>query len=134
MVSTIWVNKVLLEDIRANENILAKSLNRMKAQALTEIHGGFDVSYSYLPNYCEVIKSTNPSLVAHCIRNLAKHPERPLYFYYIFISFKGNYDGVLLSAIALNRNNEMFPLAWVVVSYEDERKWKFFIHHLKTLL
>ncbi|KAL2938043.1 Methionine--tRNA ligase [Bienertia sinuspersici] len=28
----------------------------------------------------------------------------------------------------------MFPLAWAVVSCEDERNWKFFIHHLKTLL
>ncbi|KAL2944403.1 Methionine--tRNA ligase [Bienertia sinuspersici] len=36
---------------------------------------------------------------------------------------KGNYDGVLLSAIALDGNNEMFPLAWAVVSCEDERNW-----------
>ncbi|KAL2926493.1 Acetyl-coenzyme A carboxylase carboxyl transferase subunit alpha [Bienertia sinuspersici] len=73
MVSAKWAKKVLLEDIRADENIPAKSLNRklferfgvqmtksslyrMKAQALIEIHGGFDVSYSYLPNYCEGIE------------------------------------------------------------------------------
>ncbi|KAL2923076.1 RNA-directed RNA polymerase L, partial [Bienertia sinuspersici] len=173
MVSTKWAKKVLLEDIRENENIPAKCLNRklferfgvqmtksslyrMKAQALIEIHGGFNVSYSYLPNYCEVIKSTNPSSVAHCTCNPVEHPERPLSFNCIFISFKGcldgvvggcrgligvdgtflkgNYDGILLSTIALDGNNEMFPLAWAVVSCEDERNWKFFIHHLKTLL
>ncbi|KAL2925032.1 1-deoxy-D-xylulose-5-phosphate synthase [Bienertia sinuspersici] len=173
MVSAKWAKKVLLEDIRADENIPAKSLNRklferfgvqmtksslyrMKAQALIEIHGGFDVSYSYLPNYCEVIKSTNPGSLAHCTWNSAEHPERPLSFNCIFISFKGcldgvvagcrgligvngtflkgNYGGVLLSAIALDGNNEMFPLAWAVVSCEDERNWKFFIHHLNTLL
>ncbi|KAL2924213.1 Methionine--tRNA ligase [Bienertia sinuspersici] len=59
MVSTKWAKKVLLEDIRENENIPAKCLNRklferfgvqmtksslyrMKAQALIEIHGGIE--------------------------------------------------------------------------------------------
>ncbi|KAL2933568.1 Sodium/potassium/calcium exchanger 1 [Bienertia sinuspersici] len=33
---------------------------------------------------------------------------------------KGNYGGVLLSAVALDGNNEMFPIAWGIVSGEDE--------------
>ena len=32
----------------------------------------------------------------------------------------GNYGGVLLFAIALDGNNEMFPVAWGIVSCEDE--------------
>ncbi|KAL2944951.1 Zinc finger CCHC domain-containing protein 12 [Bienertia sinuspersici] len=71
MVSAKWAQRVLLEDIRAHNDIPGKALNkllferygvtlpkstihRMKSEALVEIHGGFDVSYSYLPRYCEV--------------------------------------------------------------------------------
>ncbi len=47
---------------------------------------------------------------------------------------KGNYGGVLLSAIALDGNNELFPVAWAIISSEDEESWKFFIWHLKHVL
>ncbi|KAL2893466.1 Glutamyl-tRNA reductase [Bienertia sinuspersici] len=133
---------MLLEEIRANENITAKSLNkhlfkrfgvqmtksslyRMKAQALAEIHGGFNVLYSYLPNYCDIIKSANHSPVAHCTWNLVEHPEMPLSFNCIFISFKGCLDGVVAGCRGLIR---------AIVSCKDERNWKFFIHLFKTLL
>ena len=83
-------------------------------------------------------------------------PERPLIFKSIFISFKGvidglsagcrsligvdgahlkgSFGGVLLSAIAIDANNELFPFAWAIVSGEDEENWKFFVSHLKRLL
>ncbi|KAL2943101.1 Methionine--tRNA ligase [Bienertia sinuspersici] len=37
-------------------NVVRDYRIQMKAQAFIEIHGGFDVSYSYLPNYCEGIE------------------------------------------------------------------------------
>ncbi|KAL2944917.1 Zinc finger CCHC domain-containing protein 12 [Bienertia sinuspersici] len=173
MVSAKWAQRVLLEDIRAHNDIPGKALNkllferygvtlpkstihRMKSEALVEIHGGFDVSYSYLPRYCEVVRQTNPTSSAHCIWNSAQHPERPLGFSSIFISFracldglfagcrgligvdgtflKGNYGGVLLSAMALDGNNEMFPVSWAIVLAEDDECWRFFIYHLKSVL
>ncbi|XP_021774226.1 uncharacterized protein LOC110738161 [Chenopodium quinoa] len=42
--------------------------------------------------------------------------------------------GVLLSAIALDGNNELFPFAWGIVSTEDSDTWSFFVHHLRDLL
>ncbi|KAL2922202.1 CRISPR system CMR subunit Cmr7 1 [Bienertia sinuspersici] len=42
--------------------------------------------------------------------------------------------GVLLSVVALDENNEMFPIAWGIVSGEDEDNWKFFIWNLKHIL
>lgn len=173
MVTAKWACRVLLEDIRANNNIPGKALNellwqrykvnmaqstlyKMKTEALMEIHGGHDLSYSYLPTYCRVIMETNPQSTAICSWNPANHPEKPLSFSTIFISFKacldglfagcrgvigvdgahlkGNYGGVLLSAIALDGNNEMFPVAWGIVSSEDEENWKFFIWQLKRVL
>lgn len=78
MVTAKWAGRVLLEDIRANNDIPARSLNellwsrygvqmtkstlyRMRSLALHEVHGGFDQSYSHLPKYYEVIRMTNPS-------------------------------------------------------------------------
>ncbi|KAL2941354.1 hypothetical protein RDABS01_029704 [Bienertia sinuspersici] len=149
MVNTKWATRVLLEDIRAHNDVPTKTLNqhlwkrygvqmaistlyRMRSKALVEIHEGFDDSYSHLPQYCEVIKITNPGSIANCSWNSPQHPERPLAFTSIFISFratmdglfngcrsligvdgchlKGNYGGVLLSAIALDGNDELFPL------------------------
>ncbi|XP_021849008.1 uncharacterized protein [Spinacia oleracea] len=173
MVTAKWASRVLLEDIRANNDISAKSLNlllwnkfkvkmatstlyRVRARALIEIHGGFDESYAHLPGYCEMIRKTNPQSVASCVWNPANHVDRPLAFVTIFISFKacvdglrqgvrgfvgvdgahlkGNYGGVLLSAVALDGNNELFPFAWGIVSNEDADTWCFFVHHLRDLL
>ena len=97
--------------------------------------------YSALPSYCDVIKSTNEGSHASCAWYPPTHPDRLLVFMSIFISFKaaldglfagcrsligvdgahlkGNYGGFLLSTIALDSNNEMFPVAWAIVSYED---------------
>ncbi|KAL2937758.1 Zinc transporter ZupT [Bienertia sinuspersici] len=173
MVTSKWAARVLLEDIRANNDIPTKSLNNylwerygavmapsalygIRSQALVEIHGGFDESYGHLPKYCEIIKPTNPGSHAMCTWNSPTNPEKPIAFTSIFISFKasidglfsgcrsligvdgchlnGNYGGVLLSAIALHGNDEIFPVAWAIVGSEDEESWRFFMHHLKKLL
>ncbi|XP_021746082.1 uncharacterized protein LOC110711953 [Chenopodium quinoa] len=173
IVNVKWAMKVHMEDIRANNDIFAKSLNqllwsrygiqmyqstlyRMRTKALVEIHGGHDVSYSYLPKYVEAIKVTNPNFTAICALFAKDHLERPLAFSSIFISFKayvdglmsgcrsligldgaylkGNYGGVLLSAIALDGNKELFPIAWAIVPSEDTESWKFFIWHLKNFV
>ncbi|KAL2895101.1 hypothetical protein RDABS01_011010 [Bienertia sinuspersici] len=133
MVSSKWAARVLLEDINAS-NISDKTLNellwerykvkmtkstlyRMRNEALTEIHGGVDGCH-------------------------LSTPERPLVFNSIFISFRGvlnvlfaacrsligvdgchlsgNYGGILLSVVALDGNNELFPFAWAIVPSEDK--------------
>ncbi|XP_021760590.1 uncharacterized protein LOC110725417 [Chenopodium quinoa] len=173
MVNCKWAKRVLLDDIRANNDIPAKSLNdllfqrygvnmaqstlyRVKTQALEEIHGRHDVSYKHLPMYCDVIKELNTGSLAHCAWKDANHPERPLAFSSIFIAFKasldglksgcrsligvdgahlkGHFGGVLLSAVALDGNNEIFPIAWEIVGGEDAETWKLFIWNLKNAL
>ncbi|XP_021751353.1 uncharacterized protein LOC110717021 [Chenopodium quinoa] len=173
MMSTKWAARVLLEDIRANNDIPANSLNqllwqrygvqmststlyRMRSKVLRDINGGHDISYAQLPDYCEMVRSTNPGSSAFCAWTPQDHIDRPLQFLSIFISFKGcidgllagcrsfigmdgahlkgNYGGVLLSAVALDANNALFPFAWAIVSIEDTDNWKFFVWHLKNLL
>ncbi|KAL2925512.1 Deoxyuridine 5'-triphosphate nucleotidohydrolase [Bienertia sinuspersici] len=132
------------------------SLYNMRSYALKLINGGHDESYSFLPKYVEMVKLTNPNSAAFCAWTEGHGPEKPLIFKSIFISFKGvidgfsagcrsligvdgahlkgSFGGVLLSAIAIDANNEISPFAWAIVSGEDEENWKFFLTHLKNLL
>ena len=41
--------------------------------------------------------------------------------------FKGACQGELLAAIARDANNQMYPVAWVVVEKETNDSWKWFI-------
>ncbi|KAL2900514.1 Endochitinase 3, partial [Bienertia sinuspersici] len=45
---------------------------------------------------------------------------------------KGNFREILLSAVALDGNNELFLVAWAIVRAEDIDNWKFFIWHFKN--
>ncbi|KAL2940723.1 Sec-independent protein translocase protein TatB [Bienertia sinuspersici] len=84
MVTAKWASRVLLEDIRADNDISGKTLNtllwnrfkvqmatstlyRVRARALIEIHGGYDDSYAFLLGYCEMIRRTNPGSDASCV-------------------------------------------------------------------
>ncbi|XP_021713750.1 uncharacterized protein LOC110681903 isoform X2 [Chenopodium quinoa] len=131
------------------------TLYKMRSIALREINGGHDESYGHLPRYCEMVKQTNPGSAANCAWR-KNDPQLSLTFSSIFISFKGaidglgagcrsligvdgahlkgNYGGVLLSAVAIDANNELHPFAWAIVSVEDGENWKFFIWHLKQIL
>ncbi|KAL2902664.1 Transposase for insertion sequence element IS905 [Bienertia sinuspersici] len=101
------------------------TLYRVRKKALIEIHGGHDVSYNHLPMYCEVIHSTNPGSIAHCAWNPPTHGclEGSFSGYRGLSGIDGahlieNYAGVLLSAIALDGNNDIFPVAWGIRALE----------------
>lgn len=107
------------------------SLYTMKKFAVEKLFGGHDQSYSELPAYVKVICETNPGSKAYCSYVETESIPRQLLFSTIFISFsamikgflggcrpligvdgthlKGNYGGILLSAVALDGNNEIFP-------------------------
>ncbi|KAL2940629.1 Leishmanolysin-like peptidase 2 [Bienertia sinuspersici] len=134
MVNVKWAVKQLIEEIRACNDISAKSLNKL-------LWG------SHLPKYCETIRTTNPGSTAICAWNSVDHVDRPLAFTTIFIAskgaieglfggcrsfvgidgtfLKGNYGGVLLS---------LFPFARAIISSEDSENWRFVIWHLKNVL
>ncbi|CAL5403478.1 unnamed protein product [Camellia sinensis] len=47
---------------------------------------------------------------------------------------KGPYGGVLISAVALDGNNGLFPLALAIVEGECKDSWSFFLHNLRTII
>ncbi|XP_021750407.1 uncharacterized protein LOC110716080 [Chenopodium quinoa] len=135
MVNVKWAMRVLLEDMRANNDIPAKSLNdklwkrygvtmaqstlyRVRTKALVDIHSGHDVSYKGIAYAAlDGLSAGRISLISVVGAHL-----------------KGNYGGLLLSAVALDGNNEIFPVAWAIVGAEDVESWKFFVWHLKNAL
>ncbi|XP_021749127.1 uncharacterized protein LOC110714883 [Chenopodium quinoa] len=148
------LNSLLWE--RYGLTMATSTLYRMKGLAMKVIQGGHDESYNELPKYCELLKGANPGSVAFCCWKTIHEPERALQFSSIFISFaaqfrglisgcrglvgvdgchlKGNYGGILLSAVSLDGNNEIFPVAIAVVDSENKTSWTWFFHHLKQIL
>ncbi|XP_074282602.1 protein FAR1-RELATED SEQUENCE 6-like [Silene latifolia] len=148
------IQKKLME--RYGLNMKKSTLYRMRDKALQLINGGHDTSYGLLPTYCEVVKLTNPGSYAICAWTTMDTPEKPLQNKSLFVSFsaqfkgliagcrsligvdgthlKGNYGGVLLSAIAVDGNNEIFPVAVGVVESENKESWSNFFWHLKQVL
>ena len=44
---------------------------------------------------------------------------------------RGPYGGVLISAVALDGNNGLFPVALAVVESENNESWTFFLENLR---
>ena len=108
---------------------------------LSKINGTHDESYAQIAKYAEVIKVTNPESCAICLTTVVAAPEQSLQLKSLFLSFKaqfcglmdgcrhfigvsltvlkGKYGGVLLSAAALDGNNELFPIAVAFVESPD---------------
>ncbi|XP_057517894.1 uncharacterized protein LOC130798818 [Amaranthus tricolor] len=135
--------KTLNELMEARYGVTLKTITifKMRTMTLNEINGGHDESYFFFPGYVDMIKETNPGSSAICAWHKKESIERPLTFRSIFISFsacvsgliggcrsfidvdgahlKGQYGGTLLSAIALDGNNQHFPVAWAINLLKD---------------
>lgn len=132
------------------------TLYTMKKFAVEKLFGGHDESYGHIPAYVRVICDTNPGSHAFFSFVETESIPRQLLFSTVFISFsamwkgflggcrpligvdgthlKGNYRGILLSAVAIDGNNEIFPLAYAVVSVEDKENWSFFFWNLYNIV
>ncbi|XP_074290438.1 uncharacterized protein LOC141617155 [Silene latifolia] len=131
MANCVWMAKKMIEDIRANSIISANSIQdllmeryglkmatssvyKMKDIALRELMEDMMSLINYFVN-------TFMGLIRGC-RSLIGVDGAHL---------KGNHGGVLLSAVALDGNNEMFPVAIGVVEAENKESWSKFFMFLK---
>ncbi|XP_027166474.1 uncharacterized protein LOC113766485 [Coffea eugenioides] len=124
-------------------------LFRAKKKAEEEIQGNFSDSYGKLPKYVALLRQYNLQSICkiHYDRpNLLVEPR----FLRIFISFraqktgflegcrpfigfdgchlKGPFGGVLLTAVALDGNDSIFPIAFAVAECENKETWSWFFH------
>ena len=130
-------------------HVKLRLLYKVKSLSREQLHGGFAESYPALPKYAEVIKSTNPGSYA-----LVTWTDS-LQFKACFISFaaqvkgflggcrpiigidgahlSGYYKWVMLTAVAIDRNNEIFVLAYGIVDTESIDSWTYFFRNLRCL-
>ncbi|XP_074313923.1 uncharacterized protein LOC141649123 [Silene latifolia] len=115
MANSVWVAHKLIEDIMANNVVSGSSINK-----LLMARYGLEIKTSTIYK----IKEWTLTLINGC-RSLIRVDGTHL---------KGNYGGVLLSAIAMDGNNELFPIVVAVVDSENKDNWSFFVWHLKNVL
>ncbi|XP_027178079.1 uncharacterized protein LOC113777244 [Coffea eugenioides] len=124
-------------------------LFRAKKKTKEEIQGNFSDSYGKLPKCAALLRQYNPQSICKI------HYDRPnllveLRFLRIFVSFrtkktgflegcrlfigfdgchlKGPFSGVLLTAVALDRNDSIFPIAFAVAECKNKETWSWFFH------
>ncbi|XP_057246847.1 uncharacterized protein LOC125491684 [Beta vulgaris subsp. vulgaris] len=145
------LQKVAMERFRIK--VKKRLLYKVKTMAKREIHGGFDESYGLLPRYAEMIKATNPgsyALVTWTGNTGAVIPKFKACFFAFAANVRGfiggcrpligidgaylsgNYKGILLSALGIDGNNEIFLIAYGIVDTESTPSWTYFFRNLRT--
>lgn len=123
---------------------------RGKAIAEKELHGSQEQAGSELPWLCEKIVETNPGSIAtlqttedskfvrlflsfHASLNGFEHGCRPLLFLDM-VTLKAARRWKLLTATAVDGENDMFPVAMAIVDDESDDNWHWFLLQLKSVI
>lgn len=130
-------------------------LYRARRLCIDKLEGNHENQYMLLPTYADIVRQTNPGSLFKIQYDRPSLQVNPT-FMRCFISFeamqwgfkngcrpfigvdgtflKGPYGGILLTAIALDGNNGLFPFAVAVVESECNDSWAFFLDHLKSII
>ncbi|XP_028771960.1 uncharacterized protein LOC114729154 [Neltuma alba] len=122
---------------------------RGRERALREIHGRAQDSYMMIPWICERLIETDPNTIAQwegldsnkfervfiaygCLINGFLEGSRHI-FYIDGCHVSGPYRGTLISANVYDADNELFPLAYAIVSGETYDDWAWFLQNVKDI-
>ncbi|GJY90038.1 transposase, MuDR, plant [Tanacetum coccineum] len=121
-----------------------------KMKALQQYKTGLEDHYGMLWSYASEILNSNPG--STCKISVDSMPDGKNYFSRFYVCFKGLREGwlqgcrrvigldgcflktickgELLSAVGRDGNNQIYPIAWVVVSVENKDNWSWFMELL----
>ncbi|KAG8364578.1 hypothetical protein BUALT_Bualt18G0011900 [Buddleja alternifolia] len=137
-----------MEEIRCH--ISTDQAYRAKRTTIQIIQGNPDDQYALLWDYYNEIKRINPgSTVILGVQNA--HGENLFDRFYVCLNalkvgfkngcrpligvdgchLKGPHQGVLLTAVAIDPNNNIYPIAWTVIQKESGDTWDWFLTILK---
>ncbi|XP_022154923.1 protein FAR1-RELATED SEQUENCE 4-like [Momordica charantia] len=151
-VSRTYRPKDIMQDIREEYgvNMSYDKAWRSSEEALRLIRGDPASSYGLLPAYGEAVKIMNPGTIFELELDDSK------YFKYVFMAMgqsirgfmccirpvlvidgahlKGKYGGVLLTASAVDANNQIYSVAFAIVGSESVASWAWFMTQLKSVV
>ncbi|XP_052623081.1 uncharacterized protein LOC128128204 [Lactuca sativa] len=126
-------------------------VRRAKQWAKELIEGKLNEHYARIWDYAQELLRSNPG--STCKVGVTNNPDDKNYFKRFYICFKalsvcwkigcrkvigldgcflkGQVKGELLTAIGRDANNQVFPIAWVVVDVENKDNWTWFLELLK---
>ncbi|XP_059432949.1 uncharacterized protein LOC132166186 [Corylus avellana] len=146
---------ILQKKVKAkwNVDVHVSSLYRARKRAREIIFGKLDEQYYRLWDYCSMVRSTN---VGSCLILMVERPmpQVPCRFQRLYFSLtamkngfvegcrpvvgldacflKGTYKGQMMAAVGRDANNNMYPIAIVVVEAETKDSWTWFLEALVT--
>ena len=127
---------------------------RAKTKAVDQVRGDFTMQYQLLRDYVMELKESNPNTTVRIgVESEPNHecPTRKFKRIYVclgaskagfrackrdFLGFdgafmKGPFPGQLLTAVGVDPNNGIYPLAYGIVESESKDSWTWFLEHLK---
>ncbi|XP_074270897.1 uncharacterized protein LOC141594807 [Silene latifolia] len=141
-----FASKEILRQVVTSYNVLRNQTWVAKQRALVDIYGDWEESYAFLPRYLDALKEANPGTAVHFVNKPTNDPNFQL-LDKVFWSFGpsingfphcrpiitidgthlyGKYQGVMLIAMGVDANDQLFPLAFAIVEKEDYENWSWF--------
>lgn len=125
-------------------------IKRAKTHVMKKIMDTQTGEYSKLFDYALELQRSNPGTSVHVALDPEEEDHVFQRFYVCFDAcrrgflegcrriigldgcfLKGPLKGELLSAIGRDANNQLYPIAWAVVEYENKDSWNWFLGHLQ---
>jgi hypothetical protein len=147
-----WKARAMKETVQEDMgvDVSITMIKRAKARVVKKMMDCQTGEYSKLFDYALELKRSNPGTSVH----IALDPEETDHVFqrmYICLDacrrgfldgcrrvigldgcfLKGPMKGELLSAIGRDANNQIYPIAWAVVEYENKNSWAWFLGHLQ---
>lgn len=144
--------KEIANDIRRDFGIELRYSQAWRGMesAREELQGSYKEAYNQLPWLCEKMVETNPGSVATLVT------RDDLSFHRLFVSFhaslfgfqngcrpllfldtmtlKSRYQGELLTATAVDGNDNIFPVAFAIVDVVSDDNWHWFLGQLQSVV
>ncbi|KAL0458059.1 UNVERIFIED_CONTAM: hypothetical protein Slati_0433100 [Sesamum latifolium] len=126
---------------------------RAKRKALNAIEGRVDDQFDQLWNYAAELKASNPRSTVIMVMTEGDNGTDRRKFKKLYVCFdalrqrflqgcmpvigvdgchlKGPHGGILLTVVLIDLNNNLYPLAYAIVSGETRESWQWFLELLK---
>nr|XP_043623589.1 uncharacterized protein LOC122595313 [Erigeron canadensis] len=142
-----WISKTY------NVELPCHKVFRGKEQAYTDVYGKWEDSFVMIDDFKEELHARDPRSVVDIEFEKDGDKKRFLRFFISFAAcstgflvgcrpnisldachLKGNFNGVLAAATAIDGNNSIFPVAYGVLESENTKSWTWFLELLERAI